>query len=1290
MKRGILPVSPLVTQDDEKRALGYLHKSWRDILMEMDPSITISPAPKMRTWDGSWPYGIDVKSHELGWEIVKVVPGSSAAVDGTLHVGDILFTGSRNLFKGETLDPQEFDNTPFIEGDPGVIYDLLYGRADDELAFEVIPKGKPLNAIELRFGRFHATPRMTLSVSQQPGANLKTWLAVGQKYSAVIYEGLLPNAAYPSVNMTVYQATSFANMVPQRQVLRYISNKNGIVSLALNSSEHPGFEEYFAMKWRYQAAKLSASAIDRANQSEVSKKAAYLSLLPHLLADLPYSERFDPLLEYGGKVMPGGNLAAIRLVDASGDGISIVSGRRPFGYRDGLAMLRVNWTLYDKRDGLRTSHNGFDRTYLPLGPLLLVQGHKKKGFPAASQKMKLARKAWYVGPVETDKHKWPYSFHNKMWDYKMASCEVPSKMMAYDVSPSGMHGISFKGGMNEKCGAVWQAGYASAPITGVEYSLSVDDQKRKRRLWAYAATLSREGKEGPGFTVLGTVLNPSPDNRWAMLHGKGKLTRYEDQDNQVDMEGVWSHGFLQEGDWRYPNTKKGAYSRVFGRPLDVRTIQKVPQKLDNIQWTSDWNSYYPDPIGYLQTDFRVLSDPTKKIRRIGLKWRGYAKSGNKRHVQTFDKYNRQYSNLGDDYLEDMIYILTSNGRIRNNGIYRITNYRTYDWRKRYLAGRPVGYFTSQDDRGNYLEEITGIYWPAYWDPRFATYPSESEKQKATNDYWQNEAGGAGKAPPLPRFGNPDVQAHFAKCHYSSISRRLDKRQKMKPYSTKFRCGESRYGEKSDFKSYNMPKFWGDDVIFFDYQGGKDAQGFAHGLAHGWRQVDNKILKFRWENGWPVAVELDFVQSETQTGSYSSLSYRGPVDEMGLPHGQGKTPIIEKTRFDSYYTGKRTVQFEEPIFSKTQMTTISVENGVLLDMPQAELQARLRQKNATLSDIASSDRDRLYAEKKAAREAEERREREAELAEERRERAERQAARDRRKAKAQAKADANARAWNRFVENNRQNARNFNRQIDRNNRKLAEAFDDMKRQKRERQAAADRQSATNYRQQQRRQTQQQASTTTPSAQRQSAPMTTSERVKKIEAEQKALAEQRKKVAAGLSMSDASSTDTAGEAEDSPYVITSDLQSDVPMIAPQEAKEGTQAADKDKRKEGYFHYKTFLTAVHNNEKCYQDFKIYAFSGMKGIFCRDQPKGNLFDDMYMALTNTTDYVITFDATITYGNGKVEKYFGEKVKAHDTRKFRSFDMDSSAPEDGGVSSVEFTRIYQRGASPQDAELEP
>lgn len=112
LNAGILPVSPLVVQDQEKTAIRYLELDWRQILKAEDPTIQITDAPSVRAWeDGRWPYGLDVKSHALGWEITKIAPGSSADVDGALKVGDVIFAGMKNAFR-EKLDPAEFDNTP--------------------------------------------------------------------------------------------------------------------------------------------------------------------------------------------------------------------------------------------------------------------------------------------------------------------------------------------------------------------------------------------------------------------------------------------------------------------------------------------------------------------------------------------------------------------------------------------------------------------------------------------------------------------------------------------------------------------------------------------------------------------------------------------------------------------------------------------------------------------------------------------------------------------------------------------------------------------------------------------------------------------------------------------------------------------------------------------------------------------------------------------------------------------------------------------------------------------------
>jgi len=352
----------------------------------------------------------------------------------------------------------------------------------------------------------------------------------------------------------------------------------------------------------------------------------------------------------------------------------------------------------------------------------------------------------------------------------------------------------------------------------------------------------------------------------------------------------------------------------------------------------------------------------------------------------------------------------------------------------------------------------------------------------------------------------------------------------------FECDEGT-GDKVNMKNHDVPLFYGEQVLFFDYKGDKDSNGFAHGVAHGLRTADNKIKLYRWEHGWPVDIVKERLRYKPTNRAmpnadklagliyFQDIYYTGPADAEGFPHGVGTTPLIVGER-EEYASGSN-VYFYEYDYSKTETAPLVVDRGEPIEWPQAELRRRNVERNLVSHRQADANHRRDRAQRQAELAARERAEREAEEAEERARRQARQAATERRQAKSRAAAAARKERWNRFVDNNRKNAQDFNRTVRQINRGTAQAFDDVERQKRERQRAADRQTAQNARVAEERRAAQRAGASSAAAAGSTGQAsgrdsrsggtqsdTAQEQIRRIEAEQKALVEQRRRIAAGL--------------------------------------------------------------------------------------------------------------------------------------------------------------------------------
>lgn len=1240
-----LPVSPLVMQEQEKQAIRYLTTEWRDILMELDPTTKIDTAPDVGAFGQPQAYGIDVVAHDLGWEVSAIIPGSSAAIDGSLRVGDIIFSGSKDTFaKGMKLSA--FDNTPFIENDdPAALRDLLAGKPGNELTLEVIPKGKKLSNLELRLGRFHYTPKLWIAYGNRgvftaPNgvkSPMSVYLARGETLTAFILESNPANGSDPFVRMQIYRAGTMDELGPENRLLTYVWNGNGLRSVAIVSDDY-GDEEYFAARWRYEGKKLRSADFKMASAPKAQRQAAYAKTLKAQVTNKQYTPNDRLILAYGGKALPGGNAAALRFFNPAGDGISIVSGRRPKGYTHFMQMLRLNWTLYDKRGGLRTSHNGFDRSYVPLGPLLQIKGDMKKGFPGTPKKFKYEKNAWYSAPVSTGSDDWPYSYYyyNKDAPFVMASCAVKSRQMRYSLSSDGIHTVSYDKGMAKKCGNGFRQGYATAPRSGVPYDITPAEINAGRKFWAYSWI---HGKPGQRQRITGTILNPSADNRWVYLHGKGKMENFIGMSGERILQGIWRQGILYEGELLNPRASKvGATKRFYGRPLDLYHIAGHKMETTNGKGMKRQLPSWPTFTGYVQED-QISGNGGKAVRHImGPNWIIQYTKDRKNWLRVQFPVRRTASNDTSGMITNSKVIILPGGTAVNDGKFSKSDYKDFKQEYMFSGGRNVGTFFEWDNRGRTPKERFGFY------QRRKYYPGE-DKSLTGNDRRKKLAEFnriSEVSSPIPRY--PDVPAmlkrenkYFSHCQYLGVEITYRSKTQRVPKRVRFQCDEGT-GKRTNLKTHVVPLFYGEDVLFFDYKGDKDRNGFAHGVARGLRTVDNKIRLYRWEHGWPVDI-VDETLSHKATNmasirgsiidlTYQPIKYTGPADAEGFPHGVGATPLIVGERED--YASGSDVYFYEYEYSKSETAPLIVDKGKPVDVPQADLRRRNAERNLVSHRQSDANYERDRAQRQADQAARARAEREAEEAEKRERRAARQAASERRQAKSRAAAEARKQSWNSFVENNKQNARDFNRTTRQINRGTARAFDDMERQKQERTEAARRQAEAQRRAVQQRQSRQSIPAATPqqyggssdpastgSAPPPGADAPMSDRARKILAEQEALAAQRQRTADRLNGKTDDRRDAARN-QAAPASLPAVAETPAPDAAPQ---------GREKAPSPYGRW-SMLAREQTGKKCWQEW--LSPNGYVTLSVCYRP-----DYSYYVIKNLTADQIDVCYDIAYGGG-------------------------------------------------------
>ena len=1289
-----LPISPFVKQADELKAIGFLGKSFEEILSTYEAGITPTETVFDQDYTGKVSFGVEIKRHKLGWEVVKVNKTQSAYYNYyKLRKGQILYTGVKGTdYKIQHLaDLQKYEVEDMLEGVPG-----------EQLTLGVIPKGKGKKDIYLLSFEFIETPYDKLLKFVAAGYSLTT-------YKGSTHIGLLATANIENSDVSygvIFNASSLDTAYHINQVLTYEVKENGqkTITVPKKDSRHQYkyFEEFFAAQWRYDGP---------------AKKSKYKTAKAPLAVKVSGPQKADnPLAYYNyyGK-------EALVAHNPAGNSVSVLSGFRPYNQEE-FDFARVTWTLYDPENGLQSAYMGFDASMYPLGPIKPIVGSLKKGF---SNKLKYGKYAFYTGrvnpvmfplvskdtqqmvnqPKSKNKKKTStnitaasqavfgstgYGFgQEEVYNneqiapqmggpkYALATCVVKPKSMDYVLSPDGQHTITYTPKMQKNCGhGIWNIGYSNAPKTNKPYFFSQYDYDTNRLFWAYnnrIRPLMKKIYEKPFHSYYqGTVLNPSADNRWVTFHGYGQLY-YQFERDTHSLYGLWEKGALDYGDLfmrsgivKPTDFNKSKPKYVLGRSSDMVDARYV----------TDYSVYKETKYNYdkLQMD----------KRRIDIKnsWWGYPAITGMALTERHDKVREIY--IFDR--ENFIAYPTVRQRFNADNSSEVAYLNTDAYAETFgvesdktVGGQFGTYYANYFDRyaslpdKEYREESTGTRTQSSANP--AAY-GLLRGTKELNGTTYNYIGWKGFSYPFNLYANkhPFVvnnetvgtrYAALEKCGDLELFWNAADTWPVDSETTFFRCA-------AENKNYPAGISANNNVIFFDKLQGDSPVPNQYGL--GFRVADERVVEYKWENGQPVSAYsvVGYTFNRYDLKDYEWLAYyQGPVNADGLEHGRGNSMFFDgrQLSIDSY--------------DKTILMPVVASRGVIQPgsqfMSSLEQYAQAQYNQLERQKRESAERERRYDEER----------RQERLAEQRKKE---EARRIRRQKEAQRRSEREAR--------NRQNYNDLRNKLLGDTQRMLDQQrannERIQRYERERQRIVRQQRAEE--EARRRQEQQQADNGRQAeAERTRNQNAENQRRLEREAERQRLANERRQ------REDAARKQQADNAaNDNPGRLNNDQVAEKERDF-QSAKKAREEADRkaqdeldkkrekemERRKLGYFNYTTFLVRNNFDEKCYFEFTVYEYKDFPGQFCRKAPRGNLFDDMFLEMHNPGTYDIIFDMTITYENGNVQKISGERVKAGKKRKFYSFDVDDADPEVSGVKRVTLERIYQKGAYKQDAETE-
>ncbi len=263
-----------------------------------------------------------------------------------------------------------------------------------------------------------------------------------------------------------------------------------------------------------------------------------------------------------------------------------------------------------------------------------------------------------------------------------------------------------------------------------------------------------------------------------------------------------------------------------------------------------------------------------------------------------------------------------------------------------------------------------------------------------------------------------------------------------PRGVHFKRGSAEWPEGSDFSAYSLDP----NTLYLGTQG--DKQGRADGTAPALfiggmdevdlgirglskrrinnvvgakRQLFRELKSTTWEAGRLVSAEV--------TDPTHQLYYVGEVDDHGRKHGKGRQSRVTIASGSS-----------QLIYDNQNLENVVYEHGKAIGSTSFHNALNTR---SNYHRRQNAERQRQYEARQAARRAAERAE---ELAEKRADRERRQADLARRNAlrqRSRDKAAAKADRWNQAQAKRKQEMNQFNRQVNRHNRNLAQAFKETK-------------------------------------------------------------------------------------------------------------------------------------------------------------------------------------------------------------------------------------------------------
>ena len=709
------------------------------------------------------------------------------------------------------------------------------------------------------------------------------------------------------------------------------------------------------------------------------------------------------------------------MIHPYGNASALLTGRFPSNWKYGLQFLRSNIVTKHKNKTL-FSQVGHGSDGKIIGPYVPFEHGDSKGDGVDLGELKLGKTIRYKTYAKSSTCRNDNNNNSLGWnsidltaerpncrgyniqelelgwdDYFVAQCRAKLKKKYVSYSLDGQQGLTVELDKKafKKCS---QPVPTPVSLSAADLTPLLDDRRYLTRGTVY----KKMDLGKPIASLKGSFLNPSPDNRWVVLHGEvtaefedGSSAIYNfdrglilswnysnnDPDNPIVYAGMTNHDYLAETG-RLPQNPAAFNKSVFViTAVDQNYGYVVRQEGSKVQigrnTRLEGSNFTLRPVNFITGNDVATAELDGIVTEMDLDT-GWVRSGEYRQVAEAGEVAKHGKWVEKDPAKGLYAEYTYDGGVLNGPYSRTLmagNTLILKEEGSYLEGQPAGYWETyrfaQAD-GTHSKEIT-IYSP---DVRSGGFQQAAVKQTSVIN-------GGGTQP-------------FADCREIKLSLEGKSADFSNAATARFSCLDRFSGE---WASSSIPAPSGNrNLMPFDAALTMGDQGIE-GTGYALRQSDLVFVQYQWTGG-KLANVFGYPVQAPWSGKLPTPLYTGPVNPDGIPHGRGITQLIDGVDYQpSYYN---LGDYQRPRLSQSQVGFILAENGQLLDMQEYQTFQNMVRHNQQIQFANRREGERIAQERRQLAQLEADQLKAQEEAEEAQRQFEREQSRAQRRAKQQQK------------------------------------------------------------------------------------------------------------------------------------------------------------------------------------------------------------------------------------------------------------------------------------------------